>query len=63
MWICFPSIEPVQLGKFQRSRYLPAMHFNFDSFGGSMNRDCNVVHIGDVMSAIMPEIVLVPFIN
>jgi hypothetical protein len=28
-----------------------------------MNRGCNVVHIADVVSAVMPEIVLFPLIN
>jgi hypothetical protein len=63
MWICFPSIEPTQFGKFQRSRYRSAMHFHFTSFGGGMNRGCNVDHIAVVVSAIMPEIVLFPLIN
>jgi hypothetical protein len=38
------------------------MRFHFDLFGGGMNRGCNV-HITDVMSAVMPEIVLFPLIN
>jgi hypothetical protein len=53
----------MQFGKFQRSRYLSAMRFHFDSFGGGMNRGSNVVHIADVVSAIIPEIVLCPLIN
>jgi hypothetical protein len=28
-----------------------------------MNRVCNIVHIADIVSAIMPEIVLFPFLN
>jgi hypothetical protein len=34
--------------------------FHFDSFGGGMNMGCNIAHIADVVSAIMPEIVLFP---
>jgi hypothetical protein len=37
--------------------------FSFDLFCGGMNRGYNVVHIADVVSAIMPEIVLFPLIN
>jgi hypothetical protein len=47
MLLCFPSVEPMQFGKFQRSRYLSAMNFRFYSFGVGMNRGCNVVHIAD----------------
>jgi hypothetical protein len=62
MWTCFLSIEPMQFGRFQRSRYLSAVHFHYDLIGGGMNRGYNV-HIADVVSAIMPEIVLFPLIN
>jgi hypothetical protein len=51
----------MQFGKFQKSKYLSAVRFHFDSFGGGgMNSGCNVVHIADIVSAIMPEIVLPP---
>jgi hypothetical protein len=63
MRTCFPSIESMQFGKFQRSKYLSAMHLNFYLFGGGMSRGCNVVHIADLVSAIMSEIVLCPLIN
>jgi hypothetical protein len=36
------------------------MRLYFDSFVGDMNRACNIVPIADVVSAIMPEIVLLP---
>lgn len=62
MLLCFPSGEPVQFGKFQRSRYFSAVHFHFDLFGSGMNRGYNV-HITGVVSANMPEIVLFPLIN
>jgi hypothetical protein len=39
------------------------MHFRFDSFGSGINRGCNVIHMSDVVSAIKPEIVLLPFIK
>jgi hypothetical protein len=36
------------------------MSFHFHSFGGGINKGCNVVYIADVVSVIMPEIVLIP---
>jgi hypothetical protein len=62
MRICFASIEPMQFDKLKKSRY-SELRFHFDPFGGGLNKGCNVVNIGDVMSVILPEFVLSALIN